>query len=361
MNRQFYIDLAHAGLRMPIGAHLVLHEQAAHADIVMDGARLGRVVAEAARRFRTPLAFPLMDLTLEKEALLLARDVPAAAVDTYHFSEVPEGDAPFRLTQRMEAVCGALRYVASETDRVPIGMSIGPFSLMTKLVSDPITPVFLAGTGAGADQEPEVAVVERLLELSLATILNYHDAQVDAGAKAMIVCEPAANQVYFSPRQLAASYEVFDRYVTRLNQAIADRLRARGVDLIFHDCGELLDGMVQRFAAFDPAILSLGSSRRLWEDAALVPKTTVLYGNLPTKKFYSDALVDAAQVRDLAAELTARMRDAAHPFILGSECDVLSVPGCEATIKAKVQVFMEAAQTAGRPLAEAPLAAAEGQ
>jgi hypothetical protein len=29
-----------------------------------------------------------------------------------------------------------------------------------------------------------------------------------------------------------------------------------------------------------------------------------------------------------------------HPFILGSECDVLSVQGCEQTIKEKVQAFV---------------------
>jgi len=87
-------------------------------------------------------------------------------------------------------------------------------------------------------------------------------------------------------------------------------------------------------------ILSLGSSRRLWEDAALVPKTTVLYGNLPTKRFYSDALIDLDQVRRLTVELLHRMRAADHPFILGSECDVLSVPGHEQTIIGKVQEFL---------------------
>jgi hypothetical protein len=36
------------------------------------------------------------------------------------------------------------------------------------------------------------------------------------------------------------------------------------------------------------------------------------------------------------------MRDVGHPFILGSECDVLSVPGYEQTIKAKVEEFLKA-------------------
>jgi len=341
MDRQYYLDLAAAGLRMPIGTHLVLHEHADHADIVRDGQRLGRVVEESARRFGTPLALPLMDLKLEKEALMLARGVAAEDVDTYHFGRVPEDDREFRLTAKMDAVCDAIRHIAGETDLVPVGMGIGPFSLMTKLISDPISPVYLAGDGATAADEPEVALLERLLDLSFQTIRGYLDAQIAAGAKAIILCEPAANKVYFSPNQLAASYEVFDRYVMRHNLALREQLQVRGVDLIFHDCGELLDGMVERFATLDPAIMSLGSSRHLWEDAALVPKSTVLYGNLPTKQFYSDELVSVARVRQLSADLTLRMREAGHPFILGSECDILSVPGCENSIRAKVEAFLQ--------------------
>ena len=218
MDRQFYLDLAAAGLSMPIGTHLVLHEHSDPAAIVQDGDRLGRVVEESARRFRMPLAFPLMDLKLEKEALLLARGVPETAVDSYHFSEMPESNGEFRLTQNMEAVCGAIRYIATETDLIPVGMGIGPFSLMTKLISDPIAPVFMAGTGATGEDEPEVALVERLLDLGFATIQKYLNAQMDAGAKAIILCEPAANKVYFSPNQLAESYDVFDRYVMRFNR-----------------------------------------------------------------------------------------------------------------------------------------------
>jgi len=340
MDRQFYLDLAAAGLRMPIGTHLVLHKHPDHSAIVQDGRRLGCVVEEAARRFRMPLAFPLMDLKLEKEALLLARGFPAAAVDSYHFSEIPEKAGGVRLTKNMEAVCEAIRYIATKTDLIPVGMGIGPFSLMTKLISDPIAPVFMAGTGATGEDEPEVALVEWLLELGCETIQKYLDAQIDAGAKAIILCEPAADKVYFSPNQLAESYDVFDRYVMKFNLALREQLRSRGVDLIFHDCGELLDGMVQRFAMLDPAIISLGSSRLLWEDAALLPKSTVLYGNLPTKKFYSDEHMSVAQVRQLSDDLTHRMRETGHPFILGSECDILSVPGCEQTIQAKVEAFL---------------------
>ena len=340
MDRNYYLELAASGLRMPIGTHLVLHEHEDLEAILLDGPRLGAVVEEAARRFGAPMAIPVMDLKLEKESLLASHGVPASGIESFQFSEAPASDWAVVSTPRMNATCEAIRYIARQTGFLPVGMGIGPFSLMTKLVSDPITPVFLAGTGMTAEEDPEVQLVERSIELAMNAILPYLQAQIAAGAKAIILCEPAANSVYFSPNQLAEGYEVFERYVMEPNRRIKALLAASGVDLIFHDCGELEDEMIRRFSTLDPAMMSLGSSRTLWEDTDLVPKTTVLYGNLPSKIFYSDALVSVADVKRMSGELTARMRAADHPFILGSECDVLSVPGSEATIKSKVEALL---------------------
>jgi len=339
MNRSFYLDLAANGHRLPIGTHLVLNGYADHDAILLDGHRLGDVIAASAARFRTPLAVPLMDLKLEKEAMLAAIGVPSSEIDSFHFDAPPDEPPVFRATPRMDATCEAIRRVADHSGLVPMGMGIGPFSLMTKLVADPITPVFLAGTGLGAEDEPEVALVERVIDHATGLILDYLGMQIDAGAKALILCEPAANLVYFSPNQLAESFDVFDRFVTEPVRRIKAMLDARGVDLIFHDCGELTDEMVSRFVTLDPAMLSLGCSRTLWRDAALVPKSTVLYGNLPTKNFISPSLT-VAEVERIARELLENMQAIGHPFILGSECDVLSVPGRESEILAKVDAFM---------------------
>jgi len=337
--RSALLDLAREGHRAPIGTHLILHRHADRVGILRDGERLGAVIAEAADHFRTPLAMPLMDLTIEKEALLGAFGIPAAEAATYHFETPPGPCAAPSIEQRMRVACDAIRAVAPRGDLVPMGMGIGPFSLMTKLVADPIAPVFLAGEGTTAADEPEVAVVERCLELGLEWVLAYASAQAAAGARALILCEPAANLVYFSPHQLAQGWGVFDRYVMEPLRRIKRHLDALGVELVFHDCGELTDGMVERFASLAPAMLSFGSSRLLWEDVARVPSHTVLYGNLPTKRFVSGQL-DVAEVRRLAADLHARMRDTGHPFILGSECDVLSVPGSERAILEKVEAFL---------------------
>ena len=65
------------------------------------------------------------------------------------------------------------------------------------------------------------------------------------------------------------------------------------------------------------------------------------HGNLPSKKFYADSAVSIEQVRAEATELIGRMRALHRPFILGTECDVLQVPGSESTIWAKVDAFMQ--------------------
>ena len=344
MERSFYLDLAATGHRAPIGTHLVLHTRKDADSVILDGPVLGGVVAETAERFQTPLVVPLMDLTLEKAALLGSMGIAPSEVDSFHFDQPPQEPGVFQVTPRMRATCEAIAHVASKTSLVPIGMGIGPFSLMTKLVKDPITPVFLAGSGLSPEEEPEVAVIDRCVEIGTELILSYFSAQADAGAKAIIVCEPAANLVYFSPNQLQESFGIFDRYVMNPMRRIKALLDARGVDLIFHDCGELTNEMVTRFSTLDPAMMSLGCSRCLWEDAALVSKSTVLYGNLPTKRFYSPQLT-VSDVESLSLELLEKMRATGHPFILGSECDVLSVPGSEEEILAKVNAFMNAGLT----------------
>ena len=109
-------------------------------------------------------------------------------------------------------------------------------------------------------------------------------SQIAHGARAIMICEPAANTAFLSPRQIRAGSDVFDRLVMQPNRASRAVLDEAGCDLIFHDCGELIDPMVEEFAhRLHPVMLSLGGSRKLWEDARLVPADVVLYGNLPTK------------------------------------------------------------------------------
>src|ERR1035437_8015458 len=99
-------------------------------------------------------------------------------------------------------------------------MSIGPVSLMTKLLADPITPIFMAGSGTTAEEDEEVKTLERVLEFATQMVLRSVESQIEAGAKAVFIAEPTANVAYFSPRQMAESTKVWDRYVMASNRRV---------------------------------------------------------------------------------------------------------------------------------------------
>ncbi len=341
--------LAARGLRTPIGTDLVLHERPDPEAVRLDGRRLAGVVREAAGRYRTSLAIPLMDLRLEKADLVRLLRPEVIEPDTFHFDGPPsEADldrardgagAAFLPAHR--AHFDAIAEVAARSGLTPLGMAIGPFSLMTKLLADPISAVALAGRGVGADEEPLVAMAERGLFLAERTVQRSLRAQVEAGAAAVMMCEPAASALFVSPRQVAAGSPVFERFVVEPILRAKAVLDGAGADLVLHDCGELTTTMVEVLAGrVRPAVLSLGSSRRLGEDAVLVPPEVVLFGNLPTKHFYSDATMPLSRVREMTRELVERMRETGHPFILGSECDVLHVPEVADTIRRKVDAML---------------------
>lgn len=348
MNRQYYLDIAATGAAFPIGTDLIVHESKHPEEVLLNGELLGKAVQESAVRYKTPMAYPLMDLSLEKLLLLQILGVPLEKKDTFHFESSPSDEIlekvrkelPLNTLPRIKATCDAIRYISTKTDLLPMGMCIGTFSLATKLIADPITPVFLAGMGVPPEEDDGVAMVKKVLEIACLVVEQYISLQLDAGAKAVIMCEPAANKIYISPHQIESGSDVFERCVMDYGFRIKRLLDSRGADLVFHDCGELTDDMLKNFVSFDPAIMSLGSSRKLWEDARLIPKNIVLYGNLPSKHFYSDERITKNQVAEMSEELILKMKNAGHPFILGTECDVLYVPESDKAIRAKVDAFV---------------------
>jgi hypothetical protein len=320
---------------MPIGADLVLNEESDPDTVRNQGDALGRVIEKTAARWKTPLAIPLMDLRLEKIDLLARIGVSAKDAEAFHFTAPLDdevlatlcgGDAGFFCPGSV-ARDQALACIASIPGLLPIGMAIGPFSLVTRLMADPIAAAAMSGRGISFEDSGEVHLLMQCLQIAEAAVERSIRSQAAHGARAMMICEPAANTAFLSPRQLKAGSNVFERLVMQPNLRVKSVLDETGCDLIFHNCGELIDAMVEAFAQrLHPVVLSLGSSRKLWEDARLVPVDVVLYGNLPTKSFYSDGAMPVEEVIRRAEELVAKMKACGHPHILGSECDVLFVP-----------------------------------
>ncbi len=349
MDRKFYLELASRGLRMPIGTDLVMHEESEPEKLRNDGPALGRVIERAARRWGTPLAVPLMDLRLEKIDLLALAGVSATEAESYHMGAPLDepalatmcGEQTVPLCPGSLARDEALAYIRAQHDLIPVGMAIGPFSLTTRLLADPITAAAMAGSGVDACDSDEVRLLWQCLRVSEAAVLRSVRSQIRHGARAIMICEPTASIAFISPRQMKSGSNLFERLVMEPNLRVKAAIEDAGCDLIFHDCGELIDPMVEAFAnRLHPVILSLGSSRKLWEDARLVPSDVVLYGNLPSKSFYSDGAMPVEEVVRRTGELVANMKACGHPHIVGSECDVLFVPDAQDAIRKKVDAML---------------------
>jgi uroporphyrinogen-III decarboxylase len=349
MNRSYYLQMAKAGARMVLATDMVLKEKANHEALLNNGNELGKIILESANRYDLPLALPFMDLSLEKEWLLTVLDIEKSAIEKFHFDDILDESIiqqvreklEFVTTTRIEATCNALSYVAKNSDRLSVGMCIGPFSFMTKLMSEPISPVFLAAMGGTSTDDASIKNVEIVLQLAELVITKYIQKQAAAGAKAICVCEPAANKVYISPNTMTEETgDIFDRYVISINQKLTDEMAKNGVDLIFHDCGDITPLMLKKISTLHPVILSLGSPVKLWDAALIVPKDIVLFGNLPTKQFFMDETISPERVEEMSLELLTKMEATHHPFILGSECDVLSVNGYEKTILNKINIML---------------------
>jgi uroporphyrinogen-III decarboxylase len=334
---------------MPIGTDLVMHEESEPEKVRNDGAALGRVVERAARRWGTPLAVPLMDLRLEKIDLLALAGIPESEAERFHFtSPLDEATLTTLCGEQTAPFCAgsvardyALAYITTVQDLFPVGMAIGPFSLATRLMADPIAAAAIAGSGVEPEDSDEVRLLWQCLRVAEAAVLRSVRSQIRHGAKAVMICEPAACTAFISPRQIKSGSNIFERLVVEPNLRLKAALDEAGCDLIFHDCGELIDPMVEAFAhKLHPVILSMGSSRKLWEDARLVPDDVVLFGNLPTRSFYSDGAMPIEEVIRRTDELLANMKACGHPYILGSECDVLFVPEAQVKIEKKVDAMM---------------------
>ena len=139
---------------MPIGADLVLHEEPDPESVRNHGPALGRVIERTARRWNTPLAIPLMDLRLEKADLLARIGVSVQDADAFHFIAPLDGATLAALcNEEAGSSCPgstardeALQYIASIPGLYPVGMAIGPFSLVTRLMADPIAAAAMAGS-----------------------------------------------------------------------------------------------------------------------------------------------------------------------------------------------------------------------
>ena len=187
-----------------------------------------------------------------------------------------------------------LPFLASAAvEGVPVACVCGPFS-----------------RARGADAETPWP--QRLVEAESAVAREIRSLAV-AGSPAIVVEEPELN-VSTLPQPFESV--VLEHYA-RLREVFLD---AR-VDALLQVTGVLTRDHVSGLArALHPAVLSLGPSRPLCEDVALVPKDIVLHGNLDSSLF-TGSMDDLTRH---ALRLRREMRATGHPHLLGTDGSALT-------------------------------------
>ena len=271
---------------------------------------------EAAERFDNPMALPVMDLTLEKDILLQTMGIPAEETAAFHFDDVPGPEQLAELARglyvttrhpRIKANCEALSLPRHAGTVVSVGMrSIGPFSLLTKLVKDRIVRFSWRAAASRRRTSRDVALIHAVLALAEAVVRGNGAAQIEAPARAIFLASRRRTGSIFR-RGRSGRRDGLRRVRDRAQpapEACARRRRRRSAfpRLRRSDSG---DGHFLR--ELKPKLISFGSSVKLWEIEKYVDTDVVIFGNLPTRKFDPDEEVPLEVVEDLMAEIEEKL------------------------------------------------------
>jgi uroporphyrinogen decarboxylase len=273
-------------------------------------------------KFNPDGIFPMMDLTVEMEALGLEINFPENAHPSVvkHPIKSKEDLEIFRnkwrgIAGRMRVFIEVMEKIARKYSIIKGGYVIGPFTMAGELMGT---------TDIGINVILNPKLVLELLSFSVQIISEYTHAFFDAGADTVAVLEPLA--VMLSPEQYKEfSLFTFKKLVSNLNNK----------PLILHICGDT-NHIIELMLDSGAIGLSLDSMMNFKELKDTIPEEVILIGNLdPVKVFLQST---PQEVTRATKNLIETMKDA-NNFILSSGCDIpLNTP------LENIEAFMKAAR-----------------
>jgi len=266
--------------------------------------------------------FPMMDLTVEIEALGLEIDFPENDNPSVPKHPIKNREDLEIIKSRWQGITGRMSTFIEVTKKITKKYSIIKGGYV-------IGPFTMAGELMGADNiainvmlHPEL--VSEFVDFSLEVISEYARDLFNVGADTIAVLEPLA--VLLSPRQYQKfSLHPFKKLVSTLNNK----------PLILHICGNT-NHLVKLMCDSGAIGLSLDSKMNFKELKNIIPKEIVLIGNLdPVKVFLQSTPKEVAEATKILKE---SMKDVDN-FILSSGCDIpLNTP------LENIEAFMRAAR-----------------
>lgn len=277
-------------------------------------------------KFEPDGIFPIMDLTVEVEALGLRIDFPEnnhPSVINHPIKTKIDLDALKGnwngITGRMRIFSEIIEKIAKKYSILTGGYVIGPFSMAGELMG-------AHNTALNIILNPELVL--GCIEFSLQVITEYTRTLFNAGADTIAVLEPLA--VILSPEQYKEfSLKPFQKLVSNLDNR----------PLILHICGNT-NHIIKLMCDSGAIGFSLDSDVNFKELKKSVPKEIALIGNLaPVDVFLRSTPEGVAKA---TKNLTEDMKDSEN-FILSSGCDIPMDTPLE-----NIEAFMKAARERNR-------------
>lgn len=268
-----------------------------------------RVVKTNVETFAPDVVFPLMDLSVEANALARYTVIPVNETATvpktdFHIDDIEQlRRIDISYDARMASYVDTLRLmkIGLPENVVKAAYTIGPYSLAAMIMG-------AQDAAMATILQPEN--LRELLMLATETIHEYIGMLIRAKADPIVILEPTA--VMLGPDHFT---EFSGNYVKHLVDSY------REVNMVYHTCGSTMH-LVERMAESGVHGLSLDSNERgidMVDVAQRIPETTVVIGNISTTTtMYYDSPAD---VEKEVLELLRSM-DPYPNFILSTACDI---------------------------------------
>jgi uroporphyrinogen decarboxylase len=279
--------------------------------------------------FHPDLVFPLMDLSVEANALgrytVFPREESATVPkDRFQLEDLDRlAEINITFDSRLMGFVETLRMMSVS---LPAGMLKGAYV---------VGPFTLAGLMMGADDTVistmlDPAGLHRLCHFTTERIQEYIQLLLAAGADVICILEPTA--VMLSPAQFSEFSAIYIRH-------IITSFKYSRASFVYHTCGNTMH-LVEKMAAAGVQGVSLDSRDAgvdLPAAAARIPEDVVVIGNISpatTMRFGTPEVV-RAEVDDLLRQM------AQYPnFVLSTGCDLP-----QETPIANINAFMEAGRS----------------
>jgi uroporphyrinogen decarboxylase len=288
-----------------------------------------KVIQSLVNRFHPDIIFPLMDLSVEANALgrhtvFPKHDTPTVVKD--HFD-----NAELKMQKQINITYDTRLLGYVETIRL-LCLNFSENILKGAYVTGPYS---LASLIMGADIAALAAIMEpeRLLELcefTVERIQEYIRLLTGAGAQVICVLEPSA--VMLGP-------EEFQKFSSNFVRHIVNSYRYTDVAIIYHTCGNTMH-LIEKMVDSQVDAISLDSPKigvSLPEVAKRVKNQTILMGNIDPTGIILNG--NPEEVKEEVFDLLKSM-DSCENFILSTGCDLPQEIPFE-----NIQAFIETGRT----------------